>query len=315
MNEIPTVLAAVDDSDASLGVFRLAQRLARQEDGGKLMTGHAVAAVSPEMESMLFPYACFGDDFDEVRVELTRAAAKRVGRRLKPVATESVNDSLRVSYGRPADAMLEMISHVGPDLVVVGRTGRIGALGGLGAVAAELARRSPVPVAVARPGDLERPISRIIAAVDLRDESVQVLSGALELAHRFDGQVQPIVVVPRVGSLDHAGVLGDDRGGVGRAKKEVARHWTRIESGLELPFSMAADLKTRLRKPIFTAGSPAEKLVELTAEMEADLVVIGRCREDGTSGARLGRVAEYVVRNAAADVLLLPWVVQDDSAH
>lgn len=307
MNELATVIAAVDDSAEARALFRVAKQFARPEAGGRAFAIHATGAVSSSVRAVLFPYACFGEDEDELGAELVRHAHEQVSARLGDELTDA--SALRVVDGDPRVSVAEALRSVDGDLVVVGSGAKAGAswlaLGTTGA----LLRASATPVLVCRPDATEK-INRILVGVDLSSSSRGILQVALEWAHRLGAQVQPVFVLPDVASLDHAGLF--EPKGVGRSKKAVNQLWTQLESSLELRFPVEEELSKRMRPRIITSGDPATKLVELALEAETDLVVVGRSRGGSGSGAVLGRTAEHIVRRAPCSVLVVPNGTDDD---
>lgn len=316
MTDFLTVLAAVDDSPASVDTMRLAAALAKTGGGDRLFAAHAAPAIPAALEAVLYPYACFGDDYDALRSELARGAGKHVARRIKDLLPGPAAELLHVTQGPAVDALLELASRLGPDLVVVGPGGHDGgAARRVGGVAAGLVRRLACPVAFARPSaDEPVTIGAILVALDLGDDAAQVLTRAILLGRRLGATVQPVFVLPSWPDGDPAASFYEqDRGSSGKARKAAGARWTQVESQLELPFPIASAEERAWRSPIFTTGDPGAKIAEVAAETGADLVVVGRCRR-GDSGQRLGRVAEYVVRHAPTHVLVLDPVAPENAA-
>jgi nucleotide-binding universal stress UspA family protein len=300
MSDFLTVVAALDDDPGAHDVLHLAHALTDLQRGDRLFAAHAVPTMPDALGAILFPYTCFGDDEEALRIALARGVAEQLGRRLDKALPSG---ALRITHGG-ADALLGLVDTLGPDVLVVG-TGTLGSDAHVvGGMAARLARRSPSAVAFARPESRGLSINRIAVAIDLTDDAADLLGYALRLAGRVDATVTPITVVPGAAHLDHADLLGND-GGAGRARKAIAARWAQIESRLDLPFPVASTIRDRLRKPEQREGDPGKAIVDAAAELEADLVIAGRC-VDGGSGQRVGRVAEYIARHARASVLLVP---------
>ena len=309
MNELPTVVAAVDDSDAATSIYRAAAALSDPTAGGRAFAVHAVGEVPASMREVLFPYACFGEDEDDIYAELIQLSHKRISAHLASVG--QAGESLRVVMGAPETAIPEALQSLDTDLIVVGSGTKVGGswptLGAAGAIV----RRAQSPVLVLRPFSApELRLEKIIVGIDLSPGSAHVLVTALEWAHRTGGQVQPVYVLPDAAALDHAGIIEPQ--GVGRLKKAVNQAWTQLESQLEPRFPVAEKLKALLRPRIVTAGDPADKLVEIAADAQTDLVVVGRCRPTEGSGMGLGRVAEAVIRSAHCHVMVVPNAAADE---
>ena len=308
MNELPTVVAAVADSANAAPIFRAAAALSRPDAGGRVFAVHAAGSISPALREVLFPYACFGEDEDDIHAEVLRLAHRRISEHLADSAP--TRESVRVVMGPARTAIPEVLQSLDTDLVVVGSGARTaGAWPTLGP-AGEILRRSHAPVLVLRPrAESDLKLERILVGVDLSAGAANVLLSALEWAHRCGGQVQPVYVLPDAAALDHAGLV--EPRGAGRVKKAVNALWTQLESQLEPRFPIAEQLQSLLRPRIVTAGDPAAKLVEIATEAETDLVVVGRCRQTDGSGMGLGRVAEEVVRTAPCHVMVVPSASAD----
>jgi nucleotide-binding universal stress UspA family protein len=309
MNELPTVVAAVRDSDNAASIYRAAKALSSPDTGGRAFAVHAVGEVSPSLREVLFPYACFGEDEDDIHAEVLRLAHGRIARHLGEA--ELPREAIRVVMGDARSAIPALLHSLDSDLVIVGSGERTAGLWPTLGVAGDILRRSHAPVLVLRP--LVEPtltLKRILVGVDLSAGSAHVLLAALEWAYRTGGQVQPVYVLPDASALDHAGLIEPQ--GAGRLKKAVNQLWTQLESQLKPRFPVAEKLESLLRPRIVTAGDPATKLVELAAAAETDLVVVGRCRDEDGSGMRLGRVAEQVVRVAHCHVMVIPNAAMDE---
>ncbi|MFT6399067.1 MAG: nucleotide-binding universal stress UspA family protein [Bradymonadia bacterium] len=312
MSELPTVVAAVADSETAARTFEIAKTLADTASGGRLFAVHATGEIPPAMAEVLFPYACFGEDEDLLRAELVRTAHTRVSARLKDGSEEKIGEQLKVVAGDPATAIPEALSGIDSDLLVVGAGSKVGATWPTLGTTGHLLRASHAPVLVVRcTATAPRQLQKILVGVDLSPDTLQVLAVALEWAQRTGGQVQPLYVVPDAAGLDHAELL-EPRGNVGRLKKAVTARWTQIEAELDPRYPIAENLKALLRPRIITSGEPGHKLVELAIEAETDLVIVGRSRSNGGIAGALGRVAEYVVRHAPCHVMVVPGVAADD---
>ena len=56
----------------------------------------------------------------------------------------------------------------------------------------------------------------------------------------------------------------------------------------------------------FTTGSPASRLLEVAAERDADLVVVGSRGHGGFTGLLLGSVSQQVTHHARCPVVIIP---------
>ncbi|MEO0559107.1 MAG: universal stress protein [Bacteroidota bacterium] len=204
------------------------------------------------------------------------------------------------SYGEsPADGILRYAEEIGAGLVVTSTHSRQGLdhlL--LGSVAAEVLRRSTVPVLVVpeqsqdvSPGP-ERPV---LVAVDLAGLGEASLRAANELAKTYSS---PLVVshVREVASdslIGPGGLVASD----GLSREEAHTAIDTLLHEAEIPGD--PDL-------FIVPGEPKVKLVVLAKKVRAGTLVLGTHGRTGWSRVRLGSVAEWVVRHAACPVLTIP---------
>ncbi len=302
MSDLPIVAAAIDGDDAAPAVLALAKTLATPQRGGRWYAVHAVRPPELALQTLLFPYACLGDDLDAIRAELLGAAADDLRNRFRAALPEG-DDTLRTAWGHPVDALRSLTDGLGPDWLVAGH-GRndLRATGQLGPVAAGLARLSNRPLVLADPRREHGVVRTIVAALDLTPHAVGVLATAVELAVRLDARVVPVAVEPTVDDRLHGDGSRDNRG---RSKKELRARFTRVLEALELPFATDTERDQRLDQLDLRIGDPGPELAAAAQEHDADLVVAGRCHPVHGPASRLGRVAEYVARHAPCHVALV----------
>lgn len=306
MSDFSTVVAAIDDSDAAASVLRLAQSLAQADAGHRLFAAHGVRPFDPAFSAMLWPWACLGDDHDAIAAELVQNATRTLQKRHRDVFSTHP-DALRVAWGRPVDAILEIAGRVGPDITVIGTTGHHrGAPGLVGSTTGELLRRSPSAVLVARRLEQGAPIRRLAVAIDFGPFSRRLLETALKLTARLGARLTPIAVVPTLDVLDQAGLYRNQNVQPGAALKEAKRLATQIVETLDLPFGVAARRNDLLDAFEFRTGDPAAEVAAAAAIAQAEIVVVARTRDAAEDGPRLGRVADALVRTAPMHVLVVP---------
>ena len=305
MTEFSTVVAAVGDSDRALDVIRTASTLARRNRGGTLFVAHAVGQMPAVMEHTLFPYACLGDDAEAVRAHLLQRAATVLNERWGKLWDAPAADILRVAYGHPAEAVMDIARALGPDLLVVGH-GAGARNGALGPVGGELLERAAWPVWITRERTEPLAIRTVLVALDLTPDAPHLLTEALRLAEAHGAALVPIAVAPRTAEVDHAKVTGPPRDLGGKTLKQMEQYATRVIASMTLRFPEERQLTERLRDTLFVTGDPAMAICDAAAEHQADVVLIGRRRSARTAG--LGRIAEAVARHAPCDVCVHPTV-------
>ena len=312
MFKLATVVAAIDATPEARRVLACANLVRTRDEPGTTFVLHVVPAAGEALTRVLFPLACLGDDLDAIRAELNHTARTLLRERFEAELQDIDDHQLRVAHGHVAETALDQLRTLGPDLLVVGANSADHPEPGvIGKDASRLARRAPCPTLVVRRRSGPARIRTILAAIDLTPDSAWVLEHALTLAHQQQSAVDAIHVIPSASALDHANVTdARNQTATQKSTREAARLFQQTASALKLPFAIRTDLAEMLQKPTTEHGDPGEAIVQRANDTQADLIVVQRCRTQGGSGMRIGRVAEYVLRHAPCDVLVLPPAVR-----
>lgn len=303
-----TVVAAIDDTLEAEETLRAARTMLAKDVPSVLHVLHVVEELPPAVQRYLFPYACLGDDHDAVVADILSASRGSLLERFGE-STKLDERFLRVVYGRVIDAAMEELRRTGPDLVVVGSSSsEVPEPGLIGKNAARLIRRSPAPVLVVR-GRRRESIQKIVVALDMGQDAPGLFSSAIIFAHTHGAQVTPVHVVSSL----PAAASGRTRGADAGSRKELDRRFQQVLSSLKLPYPVQTVATDIVQKPRLEEGDVGEGIVAAARELEADMVVVYRCESSALSGARLGRVTEYVLRHSPCDVLVLPPPVRHES--
>jgi len=288
-----TVLVPLDGSDAADAAIPFARLLPAAR--------YRLLRVEPDIEGVLGALAGIERDAWRRREEATaqeeleRSAAALAGRPVEPIV---------VFADDPADAILDAATDA--DLVVMTTHGR-GAVGRLlsGAVADRVARHAGVPVLLVRPGEAPVATPRIVVPLDGSTLAEDALTAAAALGVALGAPLHLIRVVDQDDVLRllrvwrMAGQAIDDTG-YDRARvacEEEAR-------------SYLADQATRLADqglPVTTeveTGTPSFELLE--AIEPGDIVVMSSHGRGGIRRWLIGSVADKLVRDGSAPVLLVP---------
>lgn len=306
------IVALLDHTPEASSVIRTAHMLLSSDAPSRLHLVHVVEALTEAVENYLFPYACFGDDREMIIADLQQAARGALGRRFRD---ESAFDDrlLRVTYGRVAAEGLQELDAVGPELVVVGaHSSEHPEIGVIGKNAGRFARRARVPVLVVREKVVRR-YSRLSVALDLGNDSSPLFSDAIDFAHRLGATLTPIHVLASLGShdfqrqeIESPQELDDG------TMRRLDKRYRQILNGLSLSFPAQQRIGSLLQAPRLAQGDVGKALVKQIAENDTDLLVMYRHQSSAGSGLRLGRVAEYALRYAPCDVLVLPPPISQD---
>jgi nucleotide-binding universal stress UspA family protein len=184
------------------------------------------------------------------------------------------------------------------DLIVVGTHGRTGADKlVLGSVAEEIFRRSKVPVLTIGPcvrsgAHKGGRFRRVLFATDLTPESLARAPYAVSLAQNNQAHLLLLLVMPKP---EHPSA-DDHRRLAVCAAEAIERLYEIVPDDAKLEFSPEAMVEY---------GEPAERIVEISAQREVDLVVLGvrKAKHLGAATHLEGSIAHNVVAHAPCPVL------------
>jgi nucleotide-binding universal stress UspA family protein len=273
------ILSLIDLSQASSNVLKWS-RLFAEKFGSKIQILHAMwppvprAVTEAEGEQLL-------GEFEERRVELRRAiraqAEEAFGGRL--------HCEVEVGVGHPVKVVLEGISQLRPDLIVLGSHGHDGMARSLmGSVAENVVRESAFPTLVVKGADLapDQPsLSRLLCPVDLTQSAAEFLDASASLASSFGATLEVFRVLPDAAA---------------DAKQEIDRlqQWVPDIVRRRCPISETVQ-----------QGDTAEQIVMVARQRAVDLIVVGVEPRRFLEYTVLGRTTERVVRHGPCSVLLL----------
>lgn len=204
-----------------------------------------------------------------------------------------------VREGEPADQIEALAAERGADVVVVGpHHDRTGVWRLIGGTAQRIARRSSVPVLVAR-GLQEHAPSHILVPVDDSELTEPVLRWASALARRYDSRVTAVHVVgdSLMGAIRIGGTETEIRD-ASTSLLESADVWLRER--LEAAKAPSEDVQRRI-----LVGDAAHEILSLAQGEGADLIVMGRSGTGRIGELILGSVANSVLRNGSGPLLLV----------
>jgi universal stress protein A len=140
-------------------------------------------------------------------------------------------------------------------------------------------------------------LKKILVPVDFSDCATKALRYAIPFAHQHGAEVVLLYVAPSTsyaggeyGIIDVTAIDAEVRASGERRLKDFAAE--------ELPADLTAQTLVR-------SGSPTSEIVDLAAELPADLIVISTHGYSGLKHVFLGSVAEHVVRHAPCPVLVV----------
>lgn len=306
MKPLARILAATDLSAPARHAVARAFRLAARS-GGELHLLHAM-----ELDALDNLRELLGGDLSAFKTALTDEARAQ----LRQLAADSacncgVAAQTRIVPGHPLAAIGGEADALNADLLVLGARGESflrHAL--LGSTAARLLRKSirrPVLVVKQPPHE---DYSSVLVAVDFSPVSREAIRLARRLAPDADLVLLHAFELPYEGKLTFAGV-----------EEQVIRQY--IQAGIETRRAQLhalaasaglapADYSAR----VIHGGDPAQQIIALEQEVDADLIVVGKHGTHVTEELLLGSVTKHVLAEAQGDVLVVcdPRGVPDESS-
>lgn len=223
---------------------------------------------------------------------------------------------LTVLEGAPHFVLAEVASASSADLIVVAAAeswGRLAKL--LGSTADRLIRIASCPVLVTR-GQLAVPPRQVLVGIDLSPISGEALARGLEIVGCLGGPPAPAGTAAAVATW-----RGPSGPGVAQALLVVESEPPLLDQ-IQDPHLVPIDQATlaalqrfmaertppawRVTPLIRTGTHAAGKILELSEDLESDLVIVGTHGRQGFSRRLLGSVAETVLRHSAKSVLVVP---------
>lgn len=214
---------------------------------------------------------------------------------------------LETAVGDPAQQILQVADKLGAGLIVMTTHGR-GAIGrwAFGSVADQVSRTSPVPVMVIRPGegdaDPDPVIRRVLAPLDGSPLSAQALPTAGAIAQQVEAPVHLVraIDVSRLLPVELMPTVAFNaelyENAVAEAQREAQESLT--EAAGELGHA-EVDVTQEIQ-----VGSPFAVIQE--ALQPGDVIVLVSRGHHGAARLVLGSLAEQLIREATAPVVLVP---------
>jgi len=293
MLNLDTILFPTDFSSVAEDAFSHAAHLALQSGA----TVHVFNVVTPEGDTDSNPM-----EFLPITPAETNEVGSTVPQRMEVQTVTQERGTVPVVYTQtdsasPQTAIVDYATEHDVDLVVMGTHGRKGMDRLLsGSVAEEVVRRAPCPVFTVLASEnrpTRTPIDRVVAPVDLSEQSALVRDHAAALATVYGASLDLLHVVEEAAFPTAYGVDP-----LTPAQPDVQ---DRAREALE---SLAADLDDfpNLVNTHVLAGYAARDIVDFADEHAADLLVMATHGRTGLQRFLIGSVTEKVVRSAPCPV-------------
>jgi nucleotide-binding universal stress UspA family protein len=290
----PSVLCPIDFSDFSRQALAYAVAVA-DHFGARLVVLSVDDPLLTEAATAAGLEPALGE---ETRRELRRFCGETLASFAGPRTIE-----YRVAVGKPATEILRMAGALGVDLIVMSSHGRSGMRKlFFGSTTERVLRETSVPVLVTR--DWHRPftslselaghITRVIAPVDLTQESARQLSVAHGIATALSARLMAVHVLEPLFVPYNV-----------RVALPGAEHTRRCAAEERLAELVASVDLAHHAESMVLMGEPSEEIVKLAEARNAGLIVMG-LHSSGLLGPRMGSVTYRVLCLTDALVLAVP---------
>lgn len=152
---------------------------------------------------------------------------------------------------------------------------------------------------------------RILVPTDGSKEIESSVEHALELARRFDAQVDVLYIIDTDAVVYGLGAAHLDRLEAGRSKG-MGEVTERARTAVDAVANRAEDRGIEV-VTVIGAGKPAQMIANYTAENPVDLIVMGSHRWSGVRRILLGSITERVVRAVETPVLVVDVRTEPES--
>ena len=294
MTSAQTILVATDLSAPARHAVERAFHLAAST-GSELCILHAM-----ELDALDSLREILGDDVFEVKAALNGDARTRLEQLTGDAAIRrGVTARTCVVDGNPLATIAAEADALDAHLVVLGARGESflrHAL--LGSTAARLLRKSssrPVLVVKQAPHEAYR---SVVVAVDFSPVSLQAIRLARSWAPNADLVLLHAFELPYEGKLTFAGV-----------DEQVIRQYVTNESEVRRKrlheLAAAAGLAAIDYSARIVRGDPAQQIIAMEQEVDADLIVVGKHGSHIAEELLLGSVTKHVLAESQCDVLVI----------
>lgn len=289
--KIRRVLVAVEPSEPRDAAFDRALLLARGWDA-ELYLFHA----EPRLLSR---FALGGEDLEAEDREIRRSRLQGL---LRAAQHEGVDARVVSAPGDPAQAIPAHAHLLMADLVVIARDYGSSRRWRSPRVAAAVSRSAPVPVLIVPAGKrtgrpLGAPFRNVVVAVDFTVASAVALRLAGDVIARRDGQGTAVHALSYAPSMVFSG--GEASGIVDDLRGQLAHAETRLRGAIP------GGANPRLT-PRVLPGNPGQAILDVAAEVGADLVVMGVSRRHRLDELVFGSTFRRVVGRSLLPILAVP---------
>ena len=290
---IRRILVAVDLSESRDAAFDRALLLARGWNA-------ALFLLHTQGPRPVSRFAIAGEDLE---LESNKAEQSHLRALVRSAKDDGVEVQVISADGAPAPAIAAYAQLVAADLIVVGRDFGSSRLWRSPRVAATVGRSAAVPVLIvpsrkAAPRTIpERPFKKVVVAMDFTVASAVALRVATNVFAQGDGRATVVHALPYASPMVFSGseaswVIDDLRSRLAQAEAHLRG-------------AIPAGARHRVT-PRVVAGAAGQAILDVAAEVDADLVVMGVPRRNRLGELFFGSTFRRVVRRSRRPILAIP---------
>lgn len=206
-----------------------------------------------------------------------------------------------VRVGHPYVELVESCHTHGADLLVMGDKGSADGVHHLGAIAAQCIRKAPVDVLIVR-NDIQTPFRRVVACVDLSENSAKAVQCALHIARQDNAAVDCVHVYQSAlaMALDYGGFVTPMPPVV--TEEEALKSWEgELQRFLEPLLRQTEGMN--VQQHVIENINVRDAIINYVTEQRADLVVLGTSGKGALRHMFIGTTAEKIVQRAPCSIM------------
>jgi nucleotide-binding universal stress UspA family protein len=296
MNKLTKILVASDFSTRADYALARAMQLAGQH-GAELLALHVIEPVraSAPAEDWLWP----SDEFPEtLERDLEAEAQAELERRVGALpGAANIRARIETRFGTSYHEIIGLARAQNVDLVVVGAHGRAYLRDLLlGTTAERVVRKGDRPVLVVKM-PCNQAYRRVLASVDFSDTSKEAIRFSTRVAPKAQLELLHAYEIWFEGKLRDSGMSEEQILAWHQQYEQQAREELKV-------FAHDCKLDPAAVRFLVRQGYPGTTIARAVIDQRADLIAIGTRGLSGIRYVLLGSVAEHVLREAPADVLV-----------
>ena len=255
---------------------------------GKLKTRNHALYVLPRFSDWVYETAFLKDD--DLLKTITKTKQKSLAKIKNYNKSSNISFESDVLEGIASEELIKYSENNNIDIIIVGRRG-ISEIEQIliGSTTSRLIRNSSIPILVIPKSKKNAKIKEILCPIDFSESSLLELKYSISLAKQLEAKLYVI----------HVSEFFNYKVPVFKRDKLINKINNKI-------VSIAKDSKYKIENIIYEIGEPAQKIIEIAAKNEIDLIPMAIHQRKGIEKFFLGSISEKVLMYSDIPVLILP---------